>query len=52
MNSDNSNGFWIYSRTFNEGSLAKPKIYNFQKDNELTENYKDLTDLEVFVINY
>ena len=51
-NNNLSNGFWLNSGKFNEGSLANPKIYNFQKNDELTENYKDLTDFEVFEINY
>jgi hypothetical protein len=50
-NNDRWNGFWLNSGKFNEGSLANPKIYNFQKNNELTENYKDLTEFEVFEIN-
>ena len=50
-NNANSNGFWIVSRNFKEYSLTNPKIYNFQKNNELTENYKELSEFEVFEIN-
>ena len=50
-NNANSNGFWIVSRNFKEYSLTNPKTYNFQKNNELTENYKELSEFEVFEIN-
>ena len=50
-NNANGNGFWLDSRNFNEYSLNNPKIYNFQKNNELTENYKELSEFEVFEIN-
>ena len=50
-NNANTNGFWIVSRNFQEYSLTNPKIYNFQKNNELTENYKELSEFEVFEIN-
>ena len=51
-NTKEYNGFWLESRTVCEGLLVIPKIYNFQKDNELTEKYNDLTEFEVFEINY
>ena len=51
-NSWKSNGFWIYGGSFNEYLLTNPKIYDFQKENELTEGKKNLNELEVFEINY
>ena len=50
-NDANSNGFWFYKGICNEYLLANPKIYDFQKDNELTEGLNKFTELEIFEIN-
>jgi len=50
-NNWNSNGFWIYSGIFKEYLLTNPKIYDFQKDNELTEGKNEFNELEIFEIN-
>ena len=51
-NTGNSNGFWIFSGQFKEYLLGEPKIYNFQKDDELTEGKNKFNELEIFEINY
>ena len=45
------NGFWIFKGAFNEHLLESPKIYDFKKDNELTEGKIELNELEIFEIN-
>ena len=50
-NDKNGNGIWLDNSNFNEGLLAVPKIYDFQKNNELTEGLNKLTELEIFEIN-
>ena len=49
-NTGNSNGFWIFSGKFHEHLLDNPKIYDFQKDNELTEGKNEFNELEIFEI--
>jgi len=45
-NDDNSNGFFTFEKTVNDfGLLRKSKIFDFQKNNELTEGLNELTDL-------
>ena len=51
-NTGNSNGFWIFSGQFKEYLLGEPKIYNFQKDDELTKRKNKFNELEIFEINY
>ena len=51
-NSEQNNGFWIYDGKINEGLLKNPKIYDFLKDNELTEWKRDFTELEILEINF
>ena len=51
-NNWNGNGFFIYSGNFNENLLTLPKIYDFQKDNELAEGKKKFNELEIFEITY
>ena len=52
-NTGDSNGFWIYLKKINdEGLLKNPKIYDFQKNKELTEGLKELSELEIFEINF
>jgi len=50
-NNWNGNGFWIYSGIFKDHLLTNPKIYDFQKDNELTEGKNEFNELEIFEIN-
>ena len=47
----NGNGFWIYNNSFGQNLLIEPKIYDFQKKNELTEGLNALTEYEIFEIN-
>ena len=49
-NNYNGNGFWVYSGGIDEGSLANPKIYDFQKNNELLEGKQELKEMEIFEI--
>ena len=51
-NNWNSNGFNLYSGKFYENLLKNPKIYDFQKDKELTEGKNEFNELEIFEINY
>ena len=51
-NNWNGNGFWINSGKFNEKLLTEPKIYDFQKNYELTEGKNEFNELEIFEINY
>ena len=50
------NGFWIGKNNglVYDGQylLGKPKVYDFQKSNELTEGNNKLTELEIFEINF
>ena len=51
-NNANSNGFWIYSGKIDDkGLLNNPKVYNFQKINELTENENMSNEFEILEIN-
>ena len=51
-NNANSNGFYQYSNTiFDGGLLNNPKIYDFQRNNELTEGNSKFNELEIFEIN-
>ena len=51
-NNWNGNGFWIGSGKFYEKLLTEPKIYDFQKNDELTEGKNEFNELEIFEINY
>ena len=51
-NNWNGNGFWINSGKFYEKLLTEPKIYDFQKNDELTEGKNEFNELEIFEINY
>ena len=52
-NTGSYNGFFFNKRTIDDSGLMKnPKIYEFQKNNELTEGFNDLIELEIFEINY
>ena len=44
------NGFWIDSGKLGENLLQYPKIYDFQKKEELTEGTNEFKELEVFEI--
>ena len=50
------NGFWIGKNNglVSDGKylLGNPKVYDFQKSNELTEGNNKLTELEIFEINF
>ena len=51
-NTGNSNGFYISNGTiYDSGFLNNPKIYDFQKNYELTEGADKFIELEVFEIN-
>ena len=48
------NGFYFLSKKTkinDKGLLKSPKIYDFQKNNELTEGFDKFTELEIFEIN-
>ena len=52
-NTGNSNGFYISNGTvYDSGLLNNPRIYDFQKNGELTEGANKFIELEVFEINY
>ena len=51
-NSGQSNGFWINSGIINENLLNSPKVYDFQRNKELTEENSKLNELEIFEINF
>ena len=51
-NTRDCNGFFLQNDNINDsGLLNKPKIYDFQKTDELTEKLYKLTELEIFEIN-
>ena len=51
-NTGNSNGFFFTSGTiYDRNLLRNPKVYDFQKNNELTEGFDKFTELEIFEIN-
>ena len=49
-NIGSSNGFYfgINNDIFDKGLLNYPKIYDFQKNSELTEGFNKLSELEIF----
>ncbi len=50
-NDGNGNGFHSHNNIIkDEGLLNNPKIYDFKKNNELTEGLNQLTELEIFEI--
>ena len=52
-NNANSNGFLINSGKIDDkGLINNPKIYDFQKNYELTEGFNEFKELEIFEINY
>ena len=51
-NNGRGNGFLIYSGEISEGLLVNPKIYDFKKDNELTEEKNIFNELEIFELNF
>ena len=51
-NNLNFNGFWIEKGKIDDNNLLKkPKVYDFQKNNELTEKTNKLIEFEIFEIN-
>jgi len=51
-NTGDSNGIWINSGKIHEGLLSFPKIYDFQKKDELTEGKNEIIEFEIFEINF
>ena len=50
-NTGDGNGFNFYKGIIRDDGLLKyPKIYDFQKNGELTNGFKELTELEIFEI--
>ena len=53
-NNDNDNGFYfICDENYIEdgGLLNEPKVYDFEKENELTEGYGELNEFEIFEVS-
>ena len=51
-NTGNYNGIYKSGDKINDnGLLSTPKIYDFQKNNELTEGFNKITEFEVLQIN-
>ena len=51
-NNSNWNGFYYYQNIIYDKELIKvKKIYDFEKNSELTEGSGNLTELEIFEIN-
>ena len=51
-NNRNGNGFYFSQNNMYDKSLISgTKIYDFSKNNELCENFKKLTELEIFELN-
>ena len=52
-NTGNGNGFYFDSDSiYDKGLLRNPKIYDFEKNNELTEGSAEFNELEIFEINF
>ena len=52
-NNGNYTGFYFYSGTIHDkGLLNNPKIYDFEKNNKLTEGLDKFNELEIFEINF
>ena len=51
-NNENNNGFYFSGNKINdEGLLIEPKIYDFEKENELTEGKNKLNEFEIYEIS-
>ena len=51
-NNENNNGFYFSGNKINdEGLLTEPKIYDFEKENELTEGKNKLNEFEIYEIS-
>ena len=51
-NNGKSNGFYFDGDTiYDEGLLINPKVYDFEKNSELTEGESKFNELEIFEIN-
>ena len=51
-NNSNYNGFYFsLSSIYDKNLLNKPKVYDFEKNNELTEGSNKFNELEIFEIN-
>ena len=52
-NNGNGNGFYFIGNSINDKELLNnPKVYNFQRSNELTEGNSKFNELEIFEINF
>ena len=52
-NNGNSNGFYFSGKSiYDQELLNNPKVYDFQRNNELTEGNSKFNELEIFEINY
>ncbi len=52
-NTGNGNGFYFNSGSIYDGGLlSNQKIYDFEKNNELTEGSDKFNELEIFEINF
>ena len=52
-NNGNYNGFYFSSGSINDKNLLNnPKVYDFEKNNELTEGSNKFNELEIFEINF
>ena len=52
-NNGNSNGFYFSGNSiYDQELLNNPKVYDFQRNNELTEGNSKFNELEIFEINY
>ena len=51
-NSQNGNGFYISGNTITESLIQEPKIYDFERNNELTQGENKINELEIFEIKY
>ena len=49
-NNGQSNGFYLGSTITDRGLLKEPKVYDFEKNYELTEQKKNFNELEIFEI--
>ena len=51
-NNENNNGFYFSGNKINdEGLLTEPKIYDYEKENEITEGKNKLNDFEIYEIS-
>ena len=51
-NSQEGNGFYVSGNTVYESLMKEPKIYDFERNNELTQGENKINELEIFEIKY